>query len=150
MSRQTVVALIVGLLFALGLGISGMAQPERVLAFLDFSGAWDPSLLFVMGGAMSVYGVIYRLVIGGRPRFASRFHLPAAGRIDRRLVLGAALFGAGWGLVGYCPGPGLMSVVAGHAGLVFVGAMMVGMVGAALVPKLFGRRLSTRAPAQTR
>jgi uncharacterized membrane protein YedE/YeeE len=114
-----------GLLFAIGLGISGMTQPAKVSGFLDFFGHWDPSLAFVMGGAVGVYFVAYRLVRRLRgPGFAALPSMP----IDARLVGGAALFGVGWGLSGFCPGPALASVGAGaHAALWFVPAMLAGM-----------------------
>jgi uncharacterized membrane protein YedE/YeeE len=105
-------AFICGVVFAAGLGISGMTQPGKVTAFLDFAGAWDPSLLFVMAGAVGVYAVGYRLVVRRpKPLFADAFQLPKARDLDRPLLLGAALFGVGWGLAGFCPGPALTSLV---------------------------------------
>lgn len=118
-----------GLLFALGLGLSGMTRPEKVVGFLDVTRAWDPSLACVMGGAVLVALVGFRLALArGAPRFDQRFHLPTQRAIDARLVAGAAIFGVGWGLSGYCPGPALMSLVTGApAVLVFVAAMLAGV-----------------------
>ena len=120
-----------GLLFALGLGISGMTQPDKVVGFLDITGDWKPELAFVMGGAILVHLIAYRLVPKmQKPLFEPKFGIPSRRDIDGRLVGGALLFGAGWGLGGYCPGPGLTSLVSGAwQPLVFVGAMLVGMVG---------------------
>ena len=113
-----------GLVFALGLGLSGMARPVKVLGFLDFSGAWDPSLLCVMGGALLVHAPFVRYLRRRRPS-----PLLAASRapIDVRLVAGAAVFGVGWGLSGLCPGPALVDLAQGGGGIVaFVAAMFVG------------------------
>jgi uncharacterized membrane protein YedE/YeeE len=126
---KRVAAFTCGLVFALGLGLAGMTQPERVLAFLDVAGAWDPSLAFVMGSAVLV-GLALVPVILARPRpwLGGRFVLPHAREIDVRLLAGAALFGVGWGLSGYCPGPALVSLVTGSwTVLVFVAAMAVGL-----------------------
>jgi uncharacterized protein len=118
-----------GLVFALGLGISGMTRPVKVIGFLDFFGAWDASLAFVMLGAIAVYFVAYR---SSRkmpsPLLAPDFSLPKRSDLDTKLILGAAIFGAGWGLGGFCPGPALTSLAAGApAVVVFVAAMVVGM-----------------------
>ena len=108
---QSAVAFVAGLIFALGLGISGMTLPQKVIGFLDVTGAWDYSLAFVMGGAVVVYGIAYQLVRRmEKPRYAAKFHLPTSRKIDWRLLLGAMLFGAGWGLGGFCPGPALVSL----------------------------------------
>jgi uncharacterized membrane protein YedE/YeeE len=118
-----------GALFAVGLGVSGMTNPGKVVGFLDLFGAWDPSLMFVMIGAIAVYSVASR-VIGrrGAPLFDTRFHLPTRRDMDARLILGAVLFGAGWGLGGYCPGPGLVSAASGALpAIVFVLSMAVGV-----------------------
>lgn len=123
-----------GLLFAVGLGVSGMTRPSKVMGFLDLFGAWDASLAFVMIGAIAIYFVLYRLITKRpTPLFDARFHLPTRKDIDVRLVLGAALFGAGWGLGGYCPGPGLVSTAAGVLpAAVFVVSMSLGMKAAQL------------------
>ncbi|TVQ92410.1 MAG: YeeE/YedE family protein [Deltaproteobacteria bacterium] len=119
-----------GLLFALGLGISGMTQPAKVVGFLDITGDWKPELAFVMGGAIAVHLIAYRLVPRmSKPLFEPKFGIPSRRDIDGRLLGGALLFGAGWGLGGYCPGPGIVSLVSmTWAPLVFVGAMVLGMV----------------------
>lgn len=139
---QSAVAFVAGLIFALGLGISGMTLPQKVIGFLDVTGAWDYSLAFVMGGAVVVYGLIYQITKRmERPRYAAKFHLPTSKKIDGKLLVGAALFGAGWGLGGFCPGPALVSVPAGFAGtwdiLLFVLSMFVGMWGFRLFDKVF-------------
>jgi len=119
------VAFVSGLLFAIGLGIAGMTQPSRVLDFLDVLGPWDPSLAFVMAGAIAVYMPVFW---SARRMLVRRLHLPTRKDVDVRLVLGAAMFGVGWGLAGYCPGPALVSLVTltGPA-LAFGAAMLAGM-----------------------
>lgn len=112
-----------------------MTNPEKVQAFLDFTGAWDPSLAFVMGGAVAVYTLFFRLVRPqlARPVFAPRFQLPTRTDLDGRLLLGSALFGVGWGLGGICPGPALAALPSGGwGGVVFVACMLIGM---RLVPR---------------
>lgn len=118
-----------GLLFAIGLGISGMTQPAKVTAFLDFAGDWDPSLACVMIGAIIVHAAFYRLIRRRpTPLFASAFSIPTRIDLDPRLVGGAALFGIGWGMGGFCPGPAVTSLVSGQVSVViFVAAMIVGM-----------------------
>lgn len=126
---QIFIALIAGLIFGLGLILSGMTNPAKVIGFLDLAGHWDPSLGFVMAGAIAVSFVPFRLaknrsmaLLGGPIR------LPTATDIDRRLILGSLTFGAGWGLAGYCPGPALTSLLSGGTKpLVFVLAMLAGM-----------------------
>lgn len=122
-------AFVAGLLFALGLGVGGMTQPSKVVGFLDVAGDWDPSLAFVMGGALLVYFFVGRVALARpRPLFDDTFHVPTRRDVDGRLVLGSVLFGAGWGLAGYCPGPALVSLASGRATVVvFVGAMLAGM-----------------------
>lgn len=128
-TSSTLAALAAGLVFGLGLTVSGMTDPAKVLNFLDLAGTWDGSLAFVMGGGVVVAFIGYRLAFAaGTPLFDSQFHLPTATQIDGRLLAGAALFGVGWGLAGLCPGPALASLFTGSTGvLVFVGAMMAGM-----------------------
>ena len=123
-------ALLSGLVFGLGLIVSGMANPAKVLGFLDLAGAWDPSLALVMAGAILV-GFFAFLVAKNRKRsfIGAEMKLPTASAIDRRLLTGSALFGAGWGVAGFCPGPGLVALGMGEPkALVFVAAMLVGMV----------------------
>ena len=119
----------VGLLFGWGLIISGMTDPGKVMGFLDLAGTWDPSLAFVMGGAIAV-GVVAFAVAKKRTEtlLGGALKLPSAHEIDRRLVVGALLFGAGWGLAGFCPGPAIVSLGAGYdKAVVFVLAMVAGM-----------------------
>jgi uncharacterized membrane protein YedE/YeeE len=122
-------ALGAGALFGVGLAISGMTKPSKVVGFLDLFGAWDASLAFVMIGAIAVHLLAHRGLARRRsPLFDTRFHLPTRKDIDKRLVLGAAIFGVGWALAGFCPGPGLVSAAGGaSAALVFVAAMTAGM-----------------------
>ena len=126
---QIFTALMVGLLFGIGLIVSGMTDPAKVIGFLDLAGSWDPSLGFVMGGAILV-GIFAFGVARKRKRslLGAPMRLPTATVIDRRLVLGSLAFGAGWGLAGYCPGPALASLATGGAKpLVFTLAMLAGM-----------------------
>lgn len=118
-----------GLLFGVGLVISDMVNPGRVLAFLDITGAWDPSLAFVMGGALIPSSIAYAIKRRrSRPVLESQFHVPEHRKIDGSLVGGAAMFGLGWGLVGLCPGPAIASLVTGRwEAVLFVAAMLVGM-----------------------
>ncbi len=123
------VAFLAGLLFAVGLGLSGMTQPAKVLGFLDFLGTWDPSLALVMVGAIGTHWTFLRLTRHwSRPVWGAEFAPPARRTIDRRLLTGAAIFGAGWGLAGYCPGPAIVSVVAGPEVVVLVLAMLIGVL----------------------
>lgn len=130
-------ALVAGLIFGLGLVVSGMINPAKVLNFLDITGQWDPSLAFVMGGAVAVTIIGFPLIRRReRPLFEPRFVLPETVRIDPPLVIGALLFGAGWGLVGLCPGPAIAagSLLLGPA-LTFLAAMLAGMAGYRLIAK---------------
>ena len=104
-------ALVCGLLFGLGLAASGMTDPAKVIGFLDIFGSWDPDLLFVMGSAVVTTAISFRFVLKkDKPFFASVFSLPTAAGLDKRLLVGASLFGIGWGLYGYCPGPAIASL----------------------------------------
>ncbi|MEA2753265.1 MAG: uncharacterized protein QOI41_7408 [Myxococcales bacterium] len=129
-SSRIAVAVVAGVLFGLGLGISGMSRPAKVLGFLDVAGAWDPSLAFVMIGAIGVHALAV-LVAKRRvaPLGGGGFHWAEKTSIDGPLLAGAALFGIGWGLGGYCPGPALLSAASGSvpAGI-FVTAMILGMI----------------------
>jgi uncharacterized membrane protein YedE/YeeE len=123
------VALLSGLVFGLGLILSGMTDPAKVLAFLDVAGSWDPSLALVMLGAISIGFFAFRAAKRrGQTLLSTPLRLPVSRTIDHRLVLGSLLFGIGWGLAGLCPGPGLVLAASGHsAGIVFVTAMLLGM-----------------------
>jgi hypothetical protein len=121
-------ALLAGLIFGLGLAISQMVNPKKVLDFLDVTGNWDPSLALVMAGAVGVAMLAFRFVIRrGQPMFESEFHLPRMTKMDRRLLIGSGVFGLGWGIGGYCPGPGIAALSAGSVdALVFVAGMVLG------------------------
>lgn len=127
---HTIAALLSGLVFGLGLILSGMTNPAKVLGFLDLFGRWDPSLALVMGGAIAVGAVAFRLA-GRRTQamLGGLMHLPKARDIDRRLVLGSLAFGIGWGVAGFCPGPGLAAIGMGsQKAVLFVVAMIAGML----------------------
>lgn len=126
----TIIAAIVGLVFGLGLLVSGMADPHKVLGFLDLAGAWDPSLALVMGGAIAV-GLPGFALARQRERslLGEAMQLPASKALDAPLVVGSVLFGIGWGLAGYCPGPALVGITAGmESAAIFSAAMLAGMV----------------------
>jgi uncharacterized membrane protein YedE/YeeE len=150
MTMREAVNLLAGLIFGLGLLISGMANPAKVQNFLDLAGAFDPSLLFVMAGAVVVTLVGYRLVLRApKPVLTERFHLPAVKDIDARLVGGAALFGVGWGLSGFCPGPAITSLALLAKGtLVFVPAMLAGIALAHLVVRASAPEAQALAPSE--
>ena len=130
-----------GVVFAVGLGVSGMTQPEKVTSFLNVAGNWDPSLAFVMLGATVTYLLGHILILKRpAPAFAATFTLPTRRDIDRPLVIGSALFGVGWGLVGFCPGPALVSLVTGYESvIIFVLAMGVGMYAFEVLDLRFGK-----------
>ncbi len=123
-------ALIGGLIFGVGLLVSGMANPAKVLGFLDIFGAWDPSLIVVMAAALIVTWMGYALMHRrGKPLLEEEHQSPAAAAIDGKLILGAAMFGIGWGLIGFCPGPALVNIATfSPKVLVFVAAMLAGML----------------------
>jgi uncharacterized protein len=127
---QVFIALVAGIVFGSGLAISGMLDPARVRAFLDVGGQWDPTLAFVMGGAMLPMIVAWRLRPGlPSPRFGGVWHLPGTLGIDSNLILGAALFGVGWGIAGLCPGPAIANLaVAPGPAVTFVVALIAGML----------------------
>ena len=129
-------ALAAGLIFGFGLGLSQMVDPDKVLGFLDVAGAWEPSLAFVMIGAIAVGLFAFRFIPKkSKPMFAESFSLPTTKDIDARLVAGAVFFGVGWGLVGFCPGPAISSIAYGHyESLIFIAAMVVGFGLTHLVP----------------
>ena len=134
---------VVGLLFGLGLIVSGMTDPSKVLGFLDLLGPWDPSLAFVMGGAIFVGVFAFSLSRKrGKTLTGEPLHIPASPRISKRLVLGSLLFGVGWGIAGFCPGPAIVSVGAGQIkALVFVVAMLAGMAVFEVLERLRRRQL---------
>jgi uncharacterized membrane protein YedE/YeeE len=121
-------AFLAGTLFGLGLSISEMINPARVIGFLDVTGRWDPTLIFVMAGALLITGTVFPVILRRRtPYLAKRFELPTKTKIDRPLLFGAVIFGVGWGLAGFCPGPAVAALASGSAGvLVFVAAMLAG------------------------
>jgi len=143
---KNISALIAGLIFGIGLTVSQMVNPEKVRAFLDVFGNWDPSLAFVMGAALLVTAIGYRLVWArSSPVFATKFQVPGNRTVDARLAIGAILFGAGWGLVGLCPGPALAAIIIGGSpAFMFLGAMIAGILVFELSP-LNGRKA---APAR--
>jgi uncharacterized protein len=128
--RRASASFLAGVLFGAGLTISQMVNPKKVTDFLDFFGRWDPSLAFVMGSALAVTFAFFRIILRRtHPLFAPEFHVPGGRRIDSRLIGGSALFGIGWGLAGFCPGPAVASLAYGRwQSATFVAAMIVGMV----------------------
>jgi len=137
-------SLIAGIVFGFGLIVSGMANPAKILGFLDVTGAWDPSLLFVMAGAISVASVAFAIARKRTRSFlGAEMKLPAARDIDRRLVGGSLLFGIGWGIAGFCPGPSLVALGMGEAkAFVFVAAMLLGMSAFELLERRGGGTVS--------
>lgn len=128
-------SLIIGAIFGIGIAISGMANPAKVLNFFDIAGSWDPSLAFVMGGALIVTAIGYRIVFGTQksPAFEASFSVPTNNAIDKRLVIGSAIFGVGWGISGFCPGGAIPALGLGHTEtFVFIGAMCAGIIFARL------------------
>ena len=146
--RAAIGAAAAGVIFSLGLGLGGMTDPGRVVGFLDIAGAWDPSLAFVMAGALTSHLILRRLILRRRkPVFGSGFQLHLRSAIDRLLLLGAALFGVGWGLAGYCPGPAITSIASGSQNaLLFVAAMGAGMAAFAAWERLVGARAPAPIP----
>ena len=131
MAKSNISSIICGIIFSIGLGISGMTQPQKVIGFLDVFGEWNPSLAFVMGGAVLSYLALQRLIQRNFsiPVLGGSFQIPTRKDLDRSLIIGALLFGSGWGLGGYCPGPAITSLGSGSLNaLLFVVAMGVGML----------------------
>ncbi|WP_448506762.1 DUF6691 family protein [Immundisolibacter sp.] len=126
--NRVIAGALCGVLFGAGLALAQMIDPNKVLAFLDLAGDWDPSLVLVMGGGAGVTALLFPWVLRrSRPQLDSRFHLPTKLQVDGRLLSGAALFGVGWGLAGYCPGPALVALTLGTAEpWLFVAAMIAG------------------------
>lgn len=145
-------ALVSGVLFGAGLAVGGMTRPEKVLGFLDVGGAWDASLAFVMAGAIAVHFFAYRLIRGrSAPLYAERFGIPTRRDVDVKLLVGAALFGVGWGLAGYCPGPGIVSLAAGGTGAaVFVASMLLGMSITARLEAMAAKNAARRFGAEAK
>ena len=146
--RRLLLSGLAGGLFGVGLAIAGMTQPSKVIGFLDVTGNWDPSLALVMVGAIGVFAPMYRLLTA-RPRAALglTWSLPNRSDIDARLVIGAALFGIGWGLAGFCPGPGIVAAATGQtAPLLFAGCMVFGMIAFEM---LHGVRVPTSDPTDS-
>jgi uncharacterized membrane protein YedE/YeeE len=144
---QIVMALMAGLIFGIGLIVSGMTNPAKVIGFLDLAGNWDPSLAFVMGGAILV-GIVAFSFARKRERslLGAAMRLPTATHIDRRLVIGSLAFGAGWGLAGYCPGPALASLASGGVKpMIFTLAMLAGMALFEVLDRVSAARTGTQA-----
>lgn len=139
---RLLVTYIIGLVFGLGISISGMANPAKVLNFFDVAGTWNPSLAFVMGGALVVALIGYRLVLKRpAPVLAQEFQVPTGRTIDARLIGGSAIFGIGWGIAGFCPGAALPALGTGRIEvLIFVAAAATGILAARLTPTLFTSR----------
>ncbi len=142
-------AYIIGLVFGLGIAISGMGNPAKVVNFFDVAGTWDPSLAFVMAGALGITFIGYRLVLARpRPLQEDRFYLPASRVIDARLLGGAVIFGIGWGISGFCPGGALPVIGTFNADvLIFIAAMLAGILTARLILKRREQALAARSAA---
>ena len=138
--KKNAVAFLAGVLFSIGLVVGGMTRPGKVLGFLDVAGAWDASLALVMGGAVGINVILFALILRRRgPILGGAFQIPRRRDIDGRLLLGAAIFGAGWGIAGYCPGPSIVSLASGNAGpIVFVAAMAAGLAAPRLLESTRG------------
>lgn len=142
---RSLISLVAGSLFGAGLVLSGMTDTTKVQGWLDFFGQWDPTLAFVMGGAILPMLIAWRLTTGRRPLTGGQFPPPAAPELDRRLILGSALFGVGWALSGLCPGPALASVsYGGIGGVMFLFSMIAGMF---IAPRLGSQLDRTANPA---
>jgi uncharacterized protein len=137
--KEKLIALFSGLLFGLGLGLSQMINRDRVLGFLDVAGAWDSTLLFVLGGAVTVTLIAFRFVLRRpQPIFAEKFNLPTKKDLDKPLVIGAAIFGIGWGICGYCPGPGITALVLGNGNPIL---FLVSLIAGSLTYKFYSNKL---------
>ena len=127
-----IIVYLIGVIFGTGIVVSGMANPAKVINFFDVAGSWDPSLAFVMGGALVVTAVGYRIVFGrARPLFEGRFVLPTARNLDARLIGGSAVFGVGWGIAGFCPGGALPALGTGRIEVILFVAALIGGIFAA-------------------
>lgn len=145
MKKPDLSSFAVGFLFAIGLGVSGMTQPKKVIGFLDLFGEWDPSLIFVMLGAILVHLVLYRIIRKrNAPLFSESWHIPTKKEITRRLIVGSLIFGLGWGIAGYCPGPALVSLATFTLRpALFVLFMLIGM-------KTFQKTIENRPKVENR
>jgi len=131
--KKNIISLVAGGIFGSGMIISGMTDPDKVLGFLDVTGQWDASLLFVLGGALIVFSLFYHLIIKHRETSINLEPIPDVNKsgVDANLIVGAAIFGIGWGLVGFCPGPIVSSLSSGNANVfIFLLCMVIGMFGA--------------------
>lgn len=140
-------AYIIGVIFGLGISMSGMANPAKVINFFDIAGTWDPSLAFVMGGALLVTAIGYRFVLGqSAPVLAPKFLVPSGQGITARLIGGSAIFGVGWGIAGFCPGGAIPALGTGRMEVVaFVAAMIAGIVAAKFLLKLSAAKAQAQA-----
>ena len=150
LSRSTwrgVVSLLSGVVFGVGLAVAGMTHPNKVLGFLDVTGAWDSSLLLVLGGAVLLGAIIFRLALSRpTPVLDDHFHLSNLIAVDARLITGSAVFGMGWGIAGYCPGPAIASIGFGNPEVVwFIPAMLVGAVVQRLIDRFHHARRNDRS-----
>lgn len=144
--RRIIFAGLIGLIFGAGIAVSGMANPAKVLNFFDIAGTWDPSLAFVMGGALLVTAIGYRFVLKRpAPALDTRFHLPTSRKIDAPLVAGSAIFGVGWGIAGFCPGGAIPALGLGEVdALIFVAAMIGGIAATRFARTAFSNRTSAQ------
>lgn len=145
--KKLIAALGGGMIFGLGLAVSHMADPQVVLSFLTLDARWNPALMLVMGGAVTVTFIGYRLIVSrGKPLYEAQFRLPHRGDVDKRLVGGASLFGVGWGITGYCPGPAFVGAfVLDSRALIFVAAFIVGIALFEVMERARGRAVVTAA-----
>ncbi|MGC9526439.1 MAG: DUF6691 family protein [Limnospira sp.] len=142
--KQNVIVLISGLLFGFGLGLSQMIDRDRVLGFLDIVGLWDPTLIFVLGGAVGVTAIAFRFVLRlPHPLFSEKFYLPTRKDIDFPLIAGAALFGIGWGIAGYCPGPAITALILGILNPVL---FLIAMIAGSFTYKWYSTRPKSQPP----
>ncbi len=140
--KNNFAAFIAGIVFALGLGISGMTRPEKVIGFLNIFGTWDASLAFVMAGAIGVHAVAYRLILRRKtPLFSKEFYVPSSRELTPSLIIGAIVFGIGWALAGYCPGPAITSLASFQLRpLMFIVSMVLGMTFFRIYQALLNKR----------
>lgn len=145
--QRTILAAVIGLIFGTGIALSGMANPAKVLNFFDIAGTWDPSLAFVMGGALIVTAIGYWFVLRrDKPVFEDKFHLPINRKLDVSLVAGSAVFGIGWGISGFCPGGAIPALGLGEVSAwAFVGSMLVGIFAARTVRLALQQRITQPA-----